>query len=387
MAYTLIEMLAPINSQGARPAKNLKKINGVTIHMTDNWGNGADAIAHANYLKNSGSTQQASWHYCIDDTHATQSIPDSEVAWHSQTYIGNYTTIAIEICLNPESDLTKACDNAALLAGSLLSKYNLTINDLYRHYDWSGKWCPSQIMDGKPYTWNQFKNKVKAAMNSENNIDNEKYTDKNDTSYHVIGVGSIVEFDGKSYCYSASDGGTVGIKPPAGKYEVTHYNPGSLFSVHIGTYGWVSAENCTIHETNKTQTTKKIAVGSIVTFNGKVHCYATSEGKGQGMIPPAGEYEVTHYNKNGKYPIHIGTYGWVSSESCGVESSTASQISVGKTVRFDGLVRCHGSSNGGTAGMLPPAGNYKVTHYNPGAKFAVHIGNYGWVPESHCRLI
>ena len=126
MAYTLIQMLAPINPNGARPAALLKKINGVTIHMTDNWGKGADAIAHANYLKNSGSTAQASWHYCIDDTHATQSIPDIEVAYHSKTYIGNYTTIAIEICLNPESNLTQACDNAASLAASLLSKYKLT---------------------------------------------------------------------------------------------------------------------------------------------------------------------------------------------------------------------------------------------------------------------
>lgn len=386
MSYTLIEMLAPINSQGARPAKNLKKINGVTIHMTDNWGKGADAIAHANYLRNSGADGQASWHYCIDDTHATQSIPDNEVAYHSATYIGNYTTISIEICVNPESNLTKACDNAVLLAASLLKKYNLTINDLYRHYDWSGKWCPSQIMDGKPYTWNTFKKKVKEAMKSEISVENEDIDKKPDTSYHIIGVGTIVNFDGKTECYSASNGGTAGVVPPAGKYEVTYYNPGALFPVHIGTYGWVSADNCSVDNTS-TETIHKNLVGTIVTFNGKEHCHATSEGMGIGMIPPAGKYEITHYNRNGKYPIHIGTYGWVSAESCGLDSKIATRISVGKSVRFDGLVRCHARSNGGTAGVLPAPGVYKVTHYNEGAKYAVHIGNLGWVCESHCRLV
>lgn len=387
MAYTLIKMLAPINSQGCRSAQNLKKINGVTVHMTDNWGKGADAIAHANYLRNSGAKELASWHYCVDDTHVTQSIPDNEVAYHSATAIGNTTTISIEICVNPESDLTKACDNAALLAGRLLSKYKLSISDLYRHYDWSGKWCPSQLLDGIPYSWDKFKSKVKKAMEDHSIVDTEKYNDKEDTSYHVIGVGTIVEFDGKTECYSASNGGTAGVIPPAGKYEVTHYNKGALFEIHIGNYGWVATENCTIMTETNRNPNKKLSIGAKVNFNGKEHCYATSEGMGQGMIPPAGKYKITHYNKNGKYPIHIDTYGWVSANSCGFEDNGNSQIAVGKKVRFDGTVRCHGTSNGGTAGMIPPYGDYKVTHYNPEGKFAVHIGNYGWVPESHCRLL
>lgn len=313
MTYTLLQKLAPINSNGARPGIKLTKIDGVTIHMTDNWGNGADAIAHANYLKNGGSTELASWHYCVDDTNITQSIPDNEVAYHCGNYIGNHNTISIEICLNPESDLTKACDNAAALAAFLLCKYKLFIDNLYRHYDWSGKWCPSQMMDGKPYTWDVFKTKVRSNMRSGVAIENTNNKNNNSAS---IGIGSIVYFDGNSCCYSSSTGGTAGVVPPAGKYEVTHYNPGSLYSIHIGTYGWVPAMNCTINEPVKDNTSKKLGLGSTVYFDGTVHCYATSDGMGRGMIPPVGNYQVTHYNPGSKYPIHIGTYGWVSNSSC-----------------------------------------------------------------------
>lgn len=298
MTYKLLTMLAPIKGEGARPGTKLTKINGVTIHMTDNWGIKSDAKAHATYLRNGGSDNLASWHYCVDDTYATQSIPDDEVAYHSANEIGNTTTISIEICLNPESDLKKACDNAAHLAASLMKKYSLSINKLYRHYDWSGKWCPSQIMNGKPYTWSEFKNKVKALL-------------EETTSNGIIGVGATVKFDGKSRCYTSSTGGIAGVIPPAGHYKVTHYNPGTPYSVHIGTYGWVPASNCGL-------TVSKNMQNSVVKFDGKSHCYATSNGEGKGIIPPSGNYKVTYYNENSKYPVHIGSYGWVPEENCKV---------------------------------------------------------------------
>lgn len=312
MGFKLISTLTDKGSN-ARPGINLTKINGVTIHMTDNWGKGSGAIAHANYLKNSGALREASWHYCIDDTYATQSIPDNEVAYHCGNEIGNYTTISIEICVNPDSDLEKACNNAAELTASLLNKYNLSIDKLYRHYDWSGKWCPSQLMNEKPYSWAYFKMKVKSFMKNNISIENEDSNIDKDISYDMIGVGSNVYFDGRSHCYATSNGEGKGIIPPAGHYVVMYYNPGSLYSVHIGTYGWVPAINCGL---NKEANKSSFTVGSTVQFNGNCHCYATSNGDGQGMIPPAGKYKITYYNQNSKYPIHIGTYGWVSSESC-----------------------------------------------------------------------
>lgn len=313
MGFKLLTIFTKKGSN-ARSGINLKQINGVTIHMTDNWGKGSGAVAHANYLKNDGASREASWHYCIDDTYATQSIPDNEVAYHSGNETGNYTTISIEICVNPDSNLEKACNNAVELAAYLLKKYNLSIDRLYRHYDWSGKWCPSQLMNEKPYSWAYFKMKVKAAMKNNIIINNDDYNEENESDKsNIIGVGSRVYFDGKSHCYATSNGEGQGMIPPAGHYIVMYYNPGSLYSVHIGTYGWVPAINCGL---DKEILNNNITTGSTVQFDGKSHCYATSNGEGQGMIPPVGNYKVTYYNENAKYPIHIGTYGWVSNESC-----------------------------------------------------------------------
>ena len=49
------------------------------------------------------------------------------------------TTIAIEICVNPDSNLEKATDNAAWLAAKLLKAQGLDHQSLYQHHDWSGK--------------------------------------------------------------------------------------------------------------------------------------------------------------------------------------------------------------------------------------------------------
>lgn len=165
----IIEMLAPIKENGARSGLPLTSFIGVTIHNTDNWLNGSGAKNHGSYLQNSGANSQASWHYAVDDTYATHSIPDNETAWHAGDGLygdGNRKTVAIEICVNPDSDLTKATDNAAWLAAKILNSKGLPATAIYQHHDWMDKNCPSQIRAGKPYGWETFKSKVKAYYNN-----------------------------------------------------------------------------------------------------------------------------------------------------------------------------------------------------------------------------
>lgn len=165
----ITKMLAPVIYSGARSGIKRTKNGGVTIHNTDNFKAGAGAKNHGTYLQNSGSTEQASWHYAVDDKMITQSIPDNEVAWHAGDGYGNgnMTTIAIEICVNPDSNLEKATDNAAWLAAKLLRAQGLDHQSLYQHHDWSGKNCPSQIRANKPYNWAKFVSKVKRVSESE----------------------------------------------------------------------------------------------------------------------------------------------------------------------------------------------------------------------------
>lgn len=166
----ITKMLAPVIYSGARSGIKRTKNAGVTIHNTDNFKTGAGAKNHGTYLQNSGSTLQASWHYAVDDKMITQSIPDNEVAWHAGDGYGNgnMTTIAIEICVNPDSNLEKATDNAAWLAAKLLKAQGLDHQSLYQHHDWSGKNCPSQIRANKPYSWAKFVSKVKGYLQQNN---------------------------------------------------------------------------------------------------------------------------------------------------------------------------------------------------------------------------
>ena len=159
---------------------------------------------------------------------------------------GNYKTIAIEICVNPESNLKKACDNAVALTVDILKRHKLSADKVYRHYDWSGKICPSMMMkNNEPYSWSSFKAKVKEAYNKkteEANAAAKIVTKKED-----LKVGVKVKFNGNSYCYASSDGTAgKGSKPKAGNYTVTHYAKGAKYPIHLGSYGWVSLSSCGI---------------------------------------------------------------------------------------------------------------------------------------------
>lgn len=157
---------APVSAFGARSGRLRTGMRGVTIHQTGNTSTGANALNHALYLQGSGARLQASWHYCVDDGVITRSIPEYEIAWHAGDGYGdgNFKTIAIEICINSDGNLTKACDNAAELAADILKRYDLGIDHLFQHHDWSGKNCPAQMRAGVPYSWPTFKNKVAAHL-------------------------------------------------------------------------------------------------------------------------------------------------------------------------------------------------------------------------------
>lgn len=158
-----------------RPKKKLKKIKGVVIHWTANTGRGANAIANRNYFNTTKTA--ASAHYIVDDHSIVQCVPDNEVAWHvgankytatgekirEKPYSPNYFLIGIEMCVNSDGNWSKTYQNTVELAAYLLKKYNLNINDLYRHYDITGKNCPAMMIDESE--WLKFKSAVAAIIN------------------------------------------------------------------------------------------------------------------------------------------------------------------------------------------------------------------------------
>ncbi len=152
----------------------IRSLKGIIAHWTANPHRGAHAMANRNYFNT--TIRRASAHYIIDDHSIIQCVPDHEVAYHvgAKTYkpIGegmiekslspNYFTIGFEMCVNEDGDWDKTYLNAVGLARKLLNKYNFTINDLYRHYDITGKLCPRMMIEEKD--WQRFKQDVNAGL-------------------------------------------------------------------------------------------------------------------------------------------------------------------------------------------------------------------------------
>lgn len=161
-----------------RPQKKLRKLKGIAIHWTANTGIGANAVANRNYFNSTSNS--ASAHYIVDDARIVQCVPDDEVAYHvgaskytamgqgikEGNYSPNYYLIGIEMCVNSDGDWNKTYRNTAELAAYLLKKYNLTIGNLYRHYDITGKDCPRMMIDLD--AWTDFKDAVNKVLGGDN---------------------------------------------------------------------------------------------------------------------------------------------------------------------------------------------------------------------------
>ena len=121
----------------------------ITIHETGNFARGADAAAHAAYLRGS-SAQEAlvSWHYTVDDHSIYQHLPDGERAYHAGdggSGSGNATSIGIEICVDSGGNFEQAKSNAASLVRLLMAKHGIQLGHVVQHNHWNGKDCPKTI--------------------------------------------------------------------------------------------------------------------------------------------------------------------------------------------------------------------------------------------------
>ena len=123
----------------------------ITIHDTANTQKGANAKAHAKYIKT--IKDKTSWHYTVDDKSIYQHLPDEEKSYHTSRAIANESSIAIEICVNEDGDFEKAVTNAVWLVRELMKKHNIVANNIKMHRDWTGKNCPASLGAEQ---WNDF---------------------------------------------------------------------------------------------------------------------------------------------------------------------------------------------------------------------------------------
>ena len=150
----------------SRPGVALDSVNAIVIHYTANPG--STAIQNRNYfegLKDSHETM-ASSHFIVGlNGEIVQCIPTAEVSYASNDR--NNDTIAIECCHMDKTGQfeTATYDSLVQLTAFLIGKYDLSTEDVIRHYDVTGKKCPLYYVENEE-AWQQFLADVDAYIDN-----------------------------------------------------------------------------------------------------------------------------------------------------------------------------------------------------------------------------
>ena len=154
----LVQDFIPAGSAN-RPGKRLAP-TAITIHNTDNAAPGANAAAHARYVKGADArARQVSWHFTVDDTAVFQSLPTNEVGWHAGG--GNASSIGIEICMHQGMNEQAAYERAALLTAVMARQHGISVvNGIVQHHHWTGKNCP-RVLRSRSNGWTGFLQRVR----------------------------------------------------------------------------------------------------------------------------------------------------------------------------------------------------------------------------------
>lgn len=176
MSYTLKEQLANSGNYGG--SRNASQIRYLVYHYTGN--DGDKAANNAKYFQN--NIVKASAHYFVDDTTVWRSVPDLKVAWSvgGSKYanadktgggtmygvISNTNSLSIEMCDTIRNGVYQASEatlaNAAALGRTLMEKYGIPIENVYRHFDVTGKHCPSYLVNAQK--WAEFKKRLEVKI-------------------------------------------------------------------------------------------------------------------------------------------------------------------------------------------------------------------------------
>ena len=141
----------------SRPRETLPEVRNIFVHYTANPGTTAEQ--NRSYFENLGITGEtsASAHFVIGfDGTIIQCIPLDEIGYAVKTR--NYDSISIECCYQSEDgSFTQATyDSLIELTAWLLKKYDLSPEDVLRHYDEGGKKCPLYFVEHEG-AWDDFR--------------------------------------------------------------------------------------------------------------------------------------------------------------------------------------------------------------------------------------
>lgn len=134
-----------------RPGQTMSPTH-ITIHNTSNTNTGADAMAHARFVTqtgfymHNGKKRHVSWHYTVDDERVVKHLPINEIGFHAGS--GNAKSIGIEICMHNGIDQAAADSRAARLVAALMHDLGIPKTNVVTHEAWTKKKCPA-LLRGK----------------------------------------------------------------------------------------------------------------------------------------------------------------------------------------------------------------------------------------------
>lgn len=164
----------------ARKYKRSMQPKFITIHSTQNFSLGADAMRHSQALKNGklrafkrkGGNRigYLVWHYSIDQDRVVQHLPDNEQGEHADfDGPGNRYSLGLEMCENRGNSRAATVERTAKLTAVLMKRHGIPIRNVVPHYHWPraganppNKNCPHFLLDnGRPGPkWRAFQAKV-----------------------------------------------------------------------------------------------------------------------------------------------------------------------------------------------------------------------------------
>lgn len=153
----------------SRPGVSNNGIHGIVIHYTANPGSTAQENRdYFNGLQYSHKTSASSNFVVGLDGEIIQCVPTWEVAYASNDR--NYDTVSIEAC-HPGEDgkfTSKTYRSLVQLTAWLCVKFDLTEEQVIRHYDVTGKDCPRYFVEHED-AWEQFRSDVGSAIQKTEN--------------------------------------------------------------------------------------------------------------------------------------------------------------------------------------------------------------------------
>lgn len=158
------KLLTPMNFNNTNDTSRIKYI---VIHYV-----GATGGAEANCKYYASKYIGASAHYFVGHSgEVWQCVDDADTAWHcgAKKYkhpaCRNANSIGVEMCCRKSGSswyFEEATVNATIeLVRELMSKYNVPIENVIRHYDVTGKICPQPYVNDAA-AWNNFKARLTA---------------------------------------------------------------------------------------------------------------------------------------------------------------------------------------------------------------------------------